>query len=135
MKDVLDNKIWAVLFRLLLVMAPIACSAASAVFIHLYGTLTQHGKQLENLSEWRRSHMEFSESAVRKLEILDRTTQDRQLDLVVLRENVKATQDTANRTAVNLGIISEQISRLETAATETRERLSHLQKSADRAAK
>lgn len=123
MKEVLDHKLWGMLFRLMLMITPLTVP----IFVHLYSTLNRHSVQLENITEWRRGHSDMSNHALERLAAVEKAITARELEAAVTKEKLQTIGAAAEKAAALQSVISDQLIRLQQTVTEIREKTVNLQ--------
>ncbi len=123
MKEVLDHKLWGMLFRLMLMITPLTVP----IFVHLYSTLNRHSVQIENISEWRRNHQDMSNGALERLAAVEKALAARELESAVMKEKLQTIGASSEKTTALQSVISDQLIRLQQTVTEIREKTVNLQ--------
>lgn len=127
MNKVVDDKVWGFLLKLAIALVPLTCTFVITAFIYIYGTLNRHQDQLTSITEWRRNQQAIEETTARRLETVEKHNQERQIEFVVLRENVKTIGTTTEKTAATLSVMSIQLERIQQTGIEAREKMVNLQ--------
>jgi len=122
MKEVIDNKIWGNLFKLLLVITPLTLP----IFVHIYGTLNAHDRRLENLTEWRRGHSDVSAEGLARLSAVEKALASREVEVAVMREKLTMFAQSSERTAATLAVMSDQLVQMQRSVVEMKGKLDEL---------
>jgi|JI10StandDraft_1071094.scaffolds.fasta_scaffold304785_2 hypothetical protein len=127
MNKVVDDKVWGFLLKLAIALVPLTCSFVIGAFIYIYGTLNRHQDQLTSIVEWRRSQQDIADTSIRRLETVEKNNQERQIELVILREKMTTIGLTTDKSAATLSVMTEQLARIQQLGVEFREKVVNLQ--------
>ena len=123
MKDVIDNKWWGLLLKVVLTITTIMAPILSKIMFDMTNVQNKHSTQIENITEWRRGHEDFSGSAIKRLEAVEKAVQERSIDVAVIKEQVRMINEALAKTSVQFQSMSEQMSRAQREFSDVQSRL------------
>lgn len=139
MKDVIEHRIWGLIFKVFLALAPIVVPALiyhanqNADLLKRQGEAIQrHAVQLENLVEWRRGHQDHTDDKERRIQALERSNQERSTDVAVLKDRLMAVTASSEKTSASISLMTEQMARLQQQTAAMNETLKSIQNKLDR---
>lgn len=111
MKEVIDNKWWGLLLKLVLTMVSIFVPILATSTAYIYNTINHHSNQLENLYEWRRGHETRAESEDRRIISVEESVHQRAIEIAVLKDNIPRIYQSTTETSAKLTLLNEQMDR------------------------